>query len=73
MVNRKYHKAEYVSKTSVYFNFYLLTNPKMVLTGNHITSFFEDDNQMGIENRTVIFLQEEGITTVGDLVDFTED
>ena len=45
----------------------------MVLTGNYITSFFEDGNQMGLANRTRIFLQEEGITTVGDLVEFTED
>ena len=45
----------------------------MVLTGNYITSFFEDGNQMGLANCTRIFLQEEGITTVGDLVEFTED
>ena len=44
-----------------------------MLTGNQITDFFEDANRIGIENRNRIFLQEEGINTVGDLVDFTED
>ena len=73
MVNRKAYKAKSVSKTSVYFNFYLLPNPNMVLTGNHINSFFRYGNQMGQANGTRIFLQEEGITTVGDLVEFTEE
>ena len=45
----------------------------MVLTGNKITSFFEDVDYMVLGIPTRIFLQEEGITTVGDLVDFTED
>ena len=44
----------------------------MVLTGNQIASFLEYTNHMGIEKRTGIFLQEEGINTVGYLVDFTE-
>ena len=45
----------------------------MVLTGNQITTFFEDANQMWLANRTKQFLQESGINTFGDLVDFTED
>ena len=45
----------------------------MVLTGNQITSLLEDGNQMGIEKLTCIFLQEQVITTVGDLVIFNED
>ena len=50
MVNRKSHEEKYVSKTSVYFNFYILPNPNMVLTGNQITSLFEGGNQIGMEN-----------------------
>ena len=45
----------------------------MVITGNHITSFFGDGNYMGIANHTRIFLQGEGMTTIGYLVDFVED
>ena len=45
----------------------------MVLIGNQITAFFEDANQMGLANRTRLFLQEEGIDTVENLVEFTED
>ena len=73
MVNRKSHKAKSISKTTNYFNLYILPNPKMLITGNQIISFFQDVNQMGLGNRTRIFLQEEDITTVGYLVDFTED
>ena len=45
----------------------------MVLTGNQIASFFKDGNHMGLEKHTRVFLQEEVITTVADLVDFKED
>ena len=50
MANRKAHKAKPVYKTTDYLNLYILPNSVMVLTGNHITAFFEDLNQMGIEN-----------------------
>ena len=45
----------------------------MVITGNQIKYFFDDGNHMGIENRTRILLQEQGISTVGDLVEFTKE
>ena len=45
----------------------------MVLTAAQTTTFFEDDEQMGIPHTTVIQLQTEGITTVGDLADFEKD
>ena len=45
----------------------------MLLTGNQITSLFEEGDQTGITNRTWLFLQEEIITTVADKVDFLED
>ena len=57
VINRKCCKAKPVSKTTDYFNFCLLPNPKMVLTRYHITAFFEDGKQMGIANRTRLFLQ----------------
>jgi hypothetical protein len=45
----------------------------MPLTAAQTTAFFEQDAQMGIPNETVIQLQQEGITTVEDLVDFDKD
>ena len=45
----------------------------MVLTGNQITSFFEYGEHMVLSKRTQVFLQEEVITIVADLVDFIED
>ena len=44
-----------------------------MLTGNQIVLISEDSNQAGISNHTWKFLQEEVITTVGDIVKFTED
>jgi hypothetical protein len=41
----------------------------MPLTAAQTTAFFEHDDQMGILNKTVAQLQQEGITTVDDLVD----
>ena len=45
----------------------------MVLTAAQMTTFLEDDKQMGIPHAMVIQLQTEGITTVGDLADFEMD
>jgi hypothetical protein len=45
----------------------------MVLTGAQITQFFEAGDQMSIPNATVMQLQNEGIFTVDDLIDFTKD
>ena len=45
----------------------------MVLTGAQVTAFFEDADQMGIPNATVVQMQTEGITTVNDLADFDKD
>jgi predicted RecB family nuclease len=45
----------------------------MPLTVEQTTAFFEQDAQMGIPNETVVQLQQEGITTVDDLVDFDKD
>ena len=45
----------------------------MVHTAAQMTTFFKDDEQMGIPHTTVIQLQTEGITTVGDLADFEKD
>ena len=42
----------------------------MVLTAGQLTLFFEDANQMGLSNRTRVYLQTEGITTPDDLIDF---
>ena len=42
----------------------------MVLTGAQTTSFFEDNDQMGLAHRTRVFLQSEGITDVDDLEEF---
>jgi hypothetical protein len=45
----------------------------MPLTAAQTTAFFEDAGQMGLPNATVVQLQEEGIDTVDDLVDFEKD
>jgi hypothetical protein len=45
----------------------------MPLTAAQTTAFFEQDTQMGIPNETVVQLQQEGITTIDDLVDFDKD
>jgi predicted RecB family nuclease len=45
----------------------------MPLTAALNTAFFKQDAQMGIPNETVVQLQQEGITTVDDLVDFDKD
>ena len=42
----------------------------MVLVAAQITAFFEDADQMGIPNDTVVQMQTEGITAVSDLADF---
>ena len=48
-------------------------NLTMELTAAQMATFFKDDEQMGILHTTVIQLQTEGITTVGDLADFEKD
>lgn len=45
----------------------------MVLTAAQTTAFFENDDQMAIPHATVIQLRNEGISTVGDLIDFDKD
>jgi hypothetical protein len=45
----------------------------MPLTAAQTTAFFEQDAQMGIQNETVVQLQQERITTVDNLVDFDKD
>jgi hypothetical protein len=45
----------------------------MVLTAAQTTLFFEDNAQMGIPHATVLQLQNEGISTVDDLIDFDKD
>jgi hypothetical protein len=45
----------------------------MPLTAAQTTAFFEQDARMGIPNQTVVQLQQEGITTVDDLIDFDKD
>jgi predicted RecB family nuclease len=45
----------------------------MPLTAAQTTTFFEQDEQMGIPQDTVIQLQQEGITIVDDLIDFDKD
>ena len=42
----------------------------MVLTGVQITAFFTEDAQIGIPQATVNHMQQEGITSVDDLIDF---
>jgi hypothetical protein len=45
----------------------------MPLTAAQVTAFFTDAAQMGIPNATVVQLQEEGINSIDDLVDFDKD
>ena len=45
----------------------------MVLTAAQTTAFFENGDQMGIPNATVMQLQNEGISSVDDLIDFDKD
>lgn len=45
----------------------------MVLTSAQTTAFFEDANQISLSHETRVKLQEEGITSVGDLMDFDKD
>ena len=45
----------------------------MVLTAAQTTAFFEAPEQMNSPNATVVKLAEEGITAVGDLIDFDEE
>ena len=46
---------------------------RMVFTLNQQTVFFENDDQMGLPNRMRVYLQDEGIVTPGDLVEFIRD
>ena len=47
---------------------------RMVFTLNQQTAFFENDDQMGLPNRTrVYYLQDKGIVSPGDLVEFIRD
>ena len=45
----------------------------MVFTLLQQTAFFEDNDQMGLSNRTRVFLQNEGIQHPRDLADFAKD
>ena len=45
----------------------------MPLTQAQTTAFFEDAAQMGIPHATVVQLQDEGINTIDDLVDFDKE
>ena len=45
----------------------------MVFTANQQTAFFENDDQMGLPNRTRVYLQEEGIVSPNDLIEFVKD
>ena len=45
----------------------------MVLTAAQTASFFENDDQMGIPHATVVQMQTEGITVVGDLEGFDKE
>ncbi len=45
----------------------------MPLTAAQTMGFFEQDAQMGIPNQTVVQLQQEGIMTVDDFMDFDKD
>ena len=42
----------------------------MVLTAAQLTAFFETPAQMGLSNRTRVYLQSEGIIEPADLIDF---
>ncbi len=44
----------------------------MVFTAAQITAFFEDGAQMGLSNRTRVYLQGEGITHPDDLIKFVK-
>ncbi len=44
----------------------------MVFTVAQITAFFEDGVQMGLSNRTRVYLQGEGITHPNDLIEFVK-
>ena len=44
----------------------------MVFTAPQVTAFFEDAAQMGLSNRTRLYLQDEGITHPDDLFEFTD-
>ena len=45
----------------------------MVLTAGQTTAFFENADQMGIPNATVVQLAVEGISTLDDLSEFSKD
>ena len=46
----------------------------MVLTAGQITSFFEDNDQCGLTNRTKISsLNAEGISTIDDLAEWEDE
>ena len=45
-----------------------LYRSKMVFTNAQITSFFQDRDQMGLSNRTTVYLQGEVITDPNDLL-----
>ena len=45
----------------------------MVLMAAQMTTFFKDDEQMGIPHAMEIQLQTDRIMTVGDLADFEKD
>ena len=44
----------------------------MVFTAAQITAFFEDGAQMGLSNRTRVYLQGEGITHPDNLIEFVK-
>ena len=44
----------------------------MVFTNAQITAFFEGNDQMGLPNRTRLYLQQEGLDHPRDLVDFVK-
>ena len=45
----------------------------MPLTAAQTTAFFENTDQMGIPNETVVQIQQEGIDNIDNLVDFDKD
>ena len=45
----------------------------MVLPAAQTTAFFENNDQKGIPHAIVVQLQQEGIDTVDELVDFDKD
>eukprot|EP00957_Ditylum_brightwellii_P041349 3130669-Ditylum_brightwellii.AAC.1 len=45
----------------------------MVLTAAQTTAFFDNANQMDIPNATVVQLQNKGISTLDNLIDFDKD